>query len=59
MHIYGIEIRSLQIWVNMLLFLKKRKHEFPQNISKLNEQESTFAGHMTEQSPMEELLFYE
>ena len=59
MHIYGIEIRSLQIWANMLLFLKKRKHEFPQNISKLNEQESTFVGHITENSPMEELLFYE
>lgn len=59
MHIYGIEIRSLQIWVNMLLFLKKRKHEFPQHISKLNEQESTFAGHITENSPMEELLCYE
>ena len=50
MHIYGIEIRSLQIWVNMLLFLKKRKHEFLQNISKLNEQESTFADHITENS---------
>ena len=58
MHIYGIEIRSLQIWVNMLLFLKKRKHEFSQNISKLNEQESTFADHITENSPKEELLFY-
>ena len=43
----------------MLLFLKKRKHEFPQNISKLNEQESTFVGHITENSPMEELLCYE
>ena len=42
----------------MLLFLKKRKHEFPQNISKLNEQESTFADHLTENSPKEELLFY-
>ena len=56
---FAAEIRSLQIWVNMLLFLKKRKHEFPQHISKLNEQESTFAGHITENSPMEELLFYE
>ena len=56
---FAAEIRSLQIWVNMLLFLKKRKHEFPQNISKLNEQESTFVGHITENSPMEELLFYE
>ena len=27
----------------MLLFLKERKHEFPQNISKLNEQERTLA----------------
>ena len=35
----------------MLLFLKERKHEFPQNISKLNEQESTFADHITENSP--------
>ena len=42
----------------MLLFLKERKHEFPQNISKLNEQESTFADHITENSPKEELLFY-
>ena len=37
----------------MLLFLKERKHEFPQNISKLNEQESTFADHITENSPEE------
>ena len=43
----------------MLLFLKERKHEFPQNISKLNEQESTFADHITENSPEEKLLFYE
>ena len=35
----------------MLLFLKERKHEFPQNMSKLNEQESTFADHITENSP--------
>ena len=55
---FAAEIRSLQIWVNMLLFLKKRKHEFPQNISKLNEQESTFADYITENSPKEELLFY-
>ena len=41
----------------MLLFLKERKHEFPQNISKLNEQESTFADHITENSPEEILDF--
>ena len=41
----------------MLLFLKGRKHEFPQNISKLNEQESTFADHITENSPEEILDF--
>lgn len=53
MHSYNTEIRGLQIYVNMLLFLKERKHEFPQNISKLNEQESTFADHITENSPEE------
>jgi len=39
--------------------ISKEAETFPQHISKLNEQESTFAGHITENSPMEELLFYE
>ena len=41
----------------MLLFWKERIDEIPQNISKLREQESTFADHITENSPKEKLLF--
>ena len=37
----------------MLLFLEERNCRFPQNMSKLNEQESTFADHITENSPEE------
>ena len=37
----------------MLLFLEERNCWFPQNMSKLNEQESTFADHITENSPEE------
>ena len=43
----------------MLLFFKERKCRFPQNISKLREQKSTFADHITENSPKEEPLFKE
>lgn len=37
----------------MLLFLEEWNCRFSQNMSKLNEQESTFADHITENSPEE------